>query len=64
MALLEFQDIECPCCGEPITLALDASAGSQRYIEYCPVCCRSITVVLEVDDNGATSVAGYAQDDA
>ncbi|QNU15331.1 CPXCG motif-containing cysteine-rich protein [Thermomonas sp. XSG] len=64
MALLEFRDIECPCCGEPITLALDASAGSQRYIEDCPVCCRPIMVVLEVDDNGATSVAGYAQDDA
>ena len=64
MAMLAFQDIECPYCGEPITLALDASAGSQRYIEDCAVCCRPITVVLEVDDNGAASAAGYAQDDA
>lgn len=64
MAMLAFQDIECPYCGERITLALDASAGSQRYIEDCAVCCRPITVVLEVDDDGAASAAGYAQDDA
>lgn len=61
---LEFQDIDCPYCGEPITLALDASAGAQRYIEDCTVCCRPITVVLEVDDRGVTSVAGHAQDEA
>ena len=52
MALLEFRDIECPCCGEPITLALDASAGSQRYIEDCPVCCRPISLSLRLDDEG------------
>ena len=64
MALLDFQDIDCPYCGEPITLALDASAGAQRYVEDCVVCCRPITVVLEVDDDGVASAVGYAQDDA
>ena len=64
MTLLAFQDIDCPYCGEPITLALDASAGAQRYIEYCAVCCRPITVVLDVEDDGTVAVAGYAQDEA
>lgn len=64
MTLLDFQDIDCPYCGERITLALDASAGAQRYIEDCAVCCRPITVVLEVDDAGVASAVGYAQDDA
>ena len=64
MTLLDFQDIDCPYCGDPITLALDASAGAQRYIEDCAVCCRPITVVLEVDDDGVASAVGYAQDDA
>ena len=64
MTLLDFQDIDCPYCGEPITLAMDASAGAQRYIEDCAVCCRPITVVLEVDDDGVASAVGYAQDDA
>ena len=35
--MLDTQDIECPYCGEVISLALDASAGSQRYIEDCHV---------------------------
>ena len=64
MTLLAFQDIDCPYCGEPNTLALDASAGAQRYIEDCAVCCRPITVVLDVEDDGTVAVAGYAQDEA
>ena len=64
MGGLEFQEIDCPYCGEPITLALDPSAGTQRYVEDCAVCCRPITVVLEVDDSGAASAAGYAEDEA
>ena len=64
MTLLAFQDIDCPYCGEPITLALDASAGAQRYIEDCAVCCRPITMVLDVEDDGTVAVAGYAQDEA
>ena len=48
--MLDSQDIECPYCGEVISLLLDTSAGSQRYIEDCHVCCRPITVVLDVDE--------------
>jgi hypothetical protein len=50
--MLPSQDVECPYCGEVITLVLDASAGSQRYIEDCHVCCRPITVDREVDADG------------
>ena len=62
--MLDLQDIECPYCGEVISLALDASAGAQRYIEDCQVCCRPITVVLEVDTDGAGHAHVLAQDDA
>ena len=62
--MLDTQDIECPYCGEVISLALDASAGSQRYIEDCHVCCRPITVVLDVDADGAVHVHVRSQDDA
>ena len=54
--MLPSQDVECPYCGEVITLVLDASAGSQRYIEDCHVCCRPITVDLDVDDDGDVRV--------
>lgn len=61
--MLEMQDIECPYCGEVISLALDASAGSQRYIEDCHVCCRPITVLLRVEANGEAHVQVQTQDE-
>jgi hypothetical protein len=40
-------DVGCPYCGELFSTLADTSAGSQRYIEDCPVCCRPIEFVLE-----------------
>lgn len=51
--MTEFIATHCPYCGEPIELAVDASAGSARYIEDCPVCCRPMQV--EVDADGETA---------
>ncbi len=61
--LLDMQDVECPYCGEVISLTLDSSAGSQRYVEDCHVCCRPITVVLDVDADGDARVTAQSQDD-
>jgi hypothetical protein len=61
--MLPASDIACPYCGEVITLLLDASAGPQRYIEDCQVCCRPITVDLDVDEDGALSVRVQAEDE-
>ena len=58
------QDIECPYCGEVIGLTLDGSAGSQHYIEDCHVCCRPITVMLEVDAEGAAYIRVQSEEDA
>ena len=52
MNLLAFQDIDCPYCGEPNLLAIDASAGAQRYIEDCQVCCRPIEFELRPGARG------------
>lgn len=41
--------VECPYCGEPIELAIDASAGSAEYVEDCQVCCRPLQVSVEVE---------------
>ena len=62
--MLDSQDIECPHCGEVISLLLDTSAGSQRYIEDCHVCCRPITVVLDVDEDGEPLVRVQSEHDA
>jgi hypothetical protein len=44
--------IQCPYCGESYETIVDPSAGSQRYIEDCAVCCRPIEVTLRVGDDG------------
>jgi hypothetical protein len=44
--------IHCPYCGEGYETVVDLSAGSQRYVEDCAVCCRPIEIALRVDDDG------------
>jgi len=50
--MLEQIPVQCPYCGETIPAEVDASAGSQRYIEDCPVCCRPIEFDAEFDVQG------------
>jgi hypothetical protein len=42
------KDIRCPHCGEPLTILLDLSAGTQSYVEDCQVCCRPMLVNYDV----------------
>lgn len=42
-ALIEHA-FDCPYCGEPITMLVDASVPDQRYVEDCEVCCNPIDV--------------------
>ena len=43
----------CESCGEEIVVPVDLSAGaSQKYVEDCPVCCRTNVVHVEIDDDG------------
>ncbi len=44
--------LHCPYCGEAFDSSVDPSAGSQRYIEDCAVCCRPIEVGVRVDVDG------------
>lgn len=43
---------QCPYCGEPITLLIDCSEPQQSYIEDCEVCCRPMTVSVQLTPNG------------
>lgn len=63
--MLPTADIQCPYCGERIEVIVDDSAGDQRYIEDCQVCCRPITIVVSIDDeDGEPRVDAYGEDDA
>ena len=64
MPHLPSADITCPYCGEVITLVVDDSAGGQRYVEVCPVCCKPIEVRVTIDADGMAEVDAWGQDEA
>ncbi|MFC3551386.1 CPXCG motif-containing cysteine-rich protein [Lysobacter cavernae] len=62
--MLPSAEVQCPYCGESIVLMIDDSAGAQRYIEDCQVCCRPITVAVRFDEDGVPQVAVSSEDEA
>jgi hypothetical protein len=50
-------EIQCPYCGEPITVEIDTSVASQTYIEDCSVCCRPIEIRVSCDDGELSSLS-------
>lgn len=58
--LVSEQRVDCPFCGERIDIVIDTSAGSQAYIEDCPVCCRPMQITIECDDSELLSVRADA----
>ena len=49
--------VECPSCGEPLSLGVDTSAGRvQRYYEDCAVCCRPMAVRVVCEPGSLESV--------
>ena len=47
-----FADVQCPYCGETLTVRLDLSAGSQSYVEDCQVCCQPMQMSVRADEHG------------
>jgi transposase-like protein len=60
--MIETIAIHCPYCGESYETVVDLSAGSQRYIEDCAVCCRPIEITLQVGDDGELIDVGMNTD--
>ena len=44
---LDAAQVSCPYCGAPLTLLIAGSAGAQRYVEDCQVCCSPMVVHVE-----------------
>jgi hypothetical protein len=49
-------EVNCPYCGETITLFLDLSVESQSYIEDCAVCCQPMSVSYSAEGGELTNV--------
>jgi len=62
--MLPSVDIQCPYCGELISVVVDDSAGAQRYIEDCQVCCRPIVIDVAFDVDGDPVVRASSEDEA
>lgn len=60
---LETVEIQCPYCGETIEVIVDCSAGSQKYIEDCEVCCRPITMKITIDSEGLPIIDPSREDE-
>jgi len=56
--------VECPYCGEFVTIFIDPSGGeSQTYVEDCPVCCRPWVVHAVEEEPGGFAVGVGRQDE-
>lgn len=63
MALLDTKSIYCPYCGESIEIQIDLTVSKQEYIEDCQVCCRPITINVDVQDSEEYYVNVQQEDD-
>jgi hypothetical protein len=48
--------IDCPYCGEAITVFADPSVPEQEYVEDCQVCCQPILLRVTVTLQGEATV--------
>lgn len=51
--LLQEHSIECPYCGENITILVDLSVSEQQYVEDCSVCCAPILIIQSEPEDGS-----------
>lgn len=55
--------VTCPHCGERFETTVDPSGGDAEYIEDCYVCCRPITLRLQVGLDGGLEDFDAGRDD-
>ena len=63
MSMQEECFLDCPYCGESISVLVDCSCEQQTYIEDCQVCCQPMVLHVLVDEEGMPSVSAQREDD-
>jgi hypothetical protein len=63
MDLLQETAINCPYCGESITILVDGSLQEQQYIEDCQVCCKPMVIHQRISANGQCQVEARHEDE-
>lgn len=63
---MSFQEecfLDCPYCGEPISVLVDCSLEQQSYVEDCQVCCQPMVIHAVVDEDGVPNVYAQREDE-
>jgi len=60
---LEEMALQCPFCGEDITMLIDCSVSRQGYVEDCEVCCRPIELEVVIEPDGTIHVTSRRDDE-
>ena len=55
--------LECPYCGESISVLVEDSLPEQNYVEDCQVCCRPIVIDVAVDLDGDVMVSARTENE-
>jgi hypothetical protein len=63
VAELADKAIDCPYCGESISILIDDSLDHQNYVEDCQVCCRPIILDVAIDTEGDISVSARSENE-
>jgi len=53
---MDERTVQCPYCGESISILIDDSVPQQNYIEDCEVCCRPINFDVSIGLDGGIGV--------
>jgi len=54
--------IHCPYCGESIEVIIDCSIMQQTYTEDCSVCCKPMTLEINIDNGEMTVYPRHEND--
>jgi hypothetical protein len=54
--------VQCPYCAQSFEVLVDCSVAHQEYIEDCEVCCRPVSLVIDVSDDGDATVQTIGED--
>lgn len=57
MEFLEEKAVNCPYCGESITVLIDEQKSGHEYTEDCQVCCAPIVFSISIDFDGSLLVS-------
>lgn len=54
--------VQCPYCAQSFEVLVDCSVEHQEYVEDCQVCCRPVSLVIDVSDDGEVTVQTRGED--